>query len=318
MTDGVTGDLPVVGFVGLGTMGRPMALNLLRAGYELVVHSRSEEPVAGLVGAGARRATSSAMVAASTTVVITMLPGPREVEAVVAGDGGLLDLARPGSLIIDMSTIDPAVARQLAERASAEGVDLLDAPVSGGASGARDATLSIMVGGSRAAFDRALPLLRALGQTVVHCGPSGAGQVTKACNQLVIAAEIQAVAEALVLAQAAGVEPALVRQALLGGYAASRVLEVHGRRMLEHDFDSGGRAELHLKDVRIAMEIARRVGVPLAGLAPAAESLEMLVRSGGGRLDHAALVTVIEAASGVRVGTGLAEPLGGRLEGTEP
>lgn len=313
----MTEDRPVVGFVGLGTMGRPMALSLRRAGYQLVVHSRSEGPVAELVAAGARRAASPAMAAASASVVITMLPGPHEVEAVIGGDGGVLDGARPGSIVIDMSTIDPTTAQRLAERASAGGVDLLDAPVSGGESGARDATLSIMVGGSRAAFDRALPVLRTLGQRVVHCGASGAGQVTKACNQLVVAAEIQAVAEALVLAAAAGVEPALVREALLGGYAASRVLEVHGQRMLERDFVPGGRAELHLKDVRIAQEIARRVGVPLAGLAPAAAGLEALVQGGHGRLDHAALITVVEAVSGVRVRTGPAETHGSMTEGTE-
>ncbi|MDP9328060.1 MAG: NAD(P)-binding domain-containing protein, partial [Actinomycetota bacterium] len=213
-----------VGFIGLGIMGKPMARHLLDAGFPLTVHSRSPGPVDGLVEAGAARAGSSSDVAASSDVVITMLPDTPDVEDVLFGPEGVAAGAAAGSLVIDMSSIDPIPTRAFSERLAAQGVDMLDAPVSGGEQGAIDGALSIMVGGPVEAFARAMPLFAVMGTNIVHVGPGGAGQVTKACNQLVVAATIEAVAEALALAEHAGVDAAKVREALLGGFAASKVL----------------------------------------------------------------------------------------------
>jgi 2-hydroxy-3-oxopropionate reductase len=200
------------------------------------------------------------------------------------------------SLVIDMSTIDPIPTRAFAERLAAQGVDMLDAPVSGGERGAIDAALSIMVGGPEGAFRRALPMFAAMGKNVVHVGPAGAGQITKACNQLVVAATIEAVAEALVLAIRAGVDAAKVREALLGGFAGSKVLEVHGRRMLDRAFEPGFRARLHRKDARIVLDTAREVGAPVPAFEAVARQLDELVESGGGELDHSALFTLLDGA----------------------
>ena len=290
-----------VGFIGLGVMGRPMAHNLLRAGYPLVVHSRSAGPVAELAAAGARAVASPAEVAASAAIMITMLPGSAEVELVIAGPLGLATRVRPGDVVIDMSTIDPAVARRLAQHLAARGTALLDAPVSGGEIGAHDATMSIMVGGSPDAFDRVRPVLESLGGAVTYCGEAGAGQIAKACNQLIVASTIQAVAEALVLAAAAGVSPQRVREALLAGFAASRVLEVHGQRMIDRDFRPGGRVALQSKDAQIALHIAERLGVPLPGLQVAAANFQQLVDRGDGNLDHAALSAIVEEAANLRL-----------------
>lgn len=294
-----------VGFIGLGVMGRPMASNLVRAGFPLVVHSRSPGPVDELVSSGAERGTDPRDVATRSDVVITMLPDTPDVELVLLGDHGVVRGIRPGSVVIDMSTIRPLAARQLAEAFGERGVAVLDAPVSGGERGAIEAILSIMVGGPADAFERARPILEALGSSIVHVGPAGAGQVAKACNQLVVAATIEAVAEALLLARKAGVDPARVREALLGGFAGSKILEVHGARMLNGDFTPGFRSVLHRKDARIVRESAREVGAPVPSFEVAAEALERLVEAGGGDLDHAALVTLLEDAAGVRVaGTG--------------
>ncbi|CAN5124370.1 2-hydroxy-3-oxopropionate reductase [soil metagenome] len=283
-----------VGFIGLGIMGKPMALNLVRRGHELLVHSRSDGPVAELVAAGARAASSAGSVARDSDVVITMLPDDATVEGVVTE---MVRTLRRDALVIDMSTTAPGLARRLSTLVAAAGGTFLDAPVSGGETGAREATLAIMAGGDRAAFDRAGPILHALGNTVVYAGAAGAGQVAKACNQLVVLATIEVVAEALVLAARAGVDPAVLRGAMLGGFAASRVLELHGRRMLERDFRPGGRASLHLKDVDIVLGMARESGVPVRSFEAAAATLDELIARGGGGLDHAALVTVIEAAA---------------------
>lgn len=288
-----------IGFIGLGVMGRPMARNLLGAGFDLVVHSRSPGPVEELVAAGAARADGPSAVAANAGVIVTMLPDTPDVELVLFGEGGVHDSVRAGSLVVDMSTIRPSGAREFAARLAEREVAMLDAPVSGGERGAIEASLTIMAGGPDAAFARAVPILDALGKRVTHVGPSGAGQIAKACNQLIVGATIQAVAEALVLAAKAGVDPATVREALLGGFAGSKVLLAHGRRMLTGDFAPGFRAALHRKDAAIVLETARESGSPVPSFEVVAAALETLVERGRGELDHAALVTLLEDAAGV-------------------
>jgi 2-hydroxy-3-oxopropionate reductase len=223
-----------------------------------------------------------------------MLPDTPDVEAILLGPSGAASAAQPGTLFIDMSTIAPLATRRIEQTLADSGHRLLDAPVSGGQRGAVKKSLSIMVGGSKADFQSALPILNALGTTVVHVGPVGAGQVAKACNQLVVGSTIQAVAEALVLARKAGVDPEKVREALLGGFASSRVLEAHGRRMLDKSFDPGFRAKLHLKDARIILQTCEELSVAAPAFAVVAEALQRLVDTGRGDLDHAALVTLVE------------------------
>jgi 2-hydroxy-3-oxopropionate reductase len=282
-----------IGFIGLGIMGRPMARNLLAAGYPLTVFSRSPGPVDELVEAGAARAGSSAEVASASDVVITMLPDTPDVELVLLGPGGVHEGTARGSLILDMSSIDPGPTRAIATRLAELGVAMLDAPVSGGERGAIDGTLSVMAGGEPDAFERARPILEVLGSSVVHIGPSGAGQVCKAANQLVVAATIEAVAEALALAERSGVDAAKVREALLGGFAGSKILEVHGRRMLDRAFEPGFRVRLHRKDARIVMDVAADVGARVPSFAVVTEQLQRLVDAGGGDLDHSALFTLV-------------------------
>lgn len=287
-----------VGFIGLGIMGRPMALNLVRAGHALVVHSRSRPPVEELVRAGATAADSPLAVAEAADVVITMLPDTSTVEAVVR------DLApglSRGGLVIDMSTIHPESARSLARELATREVGFLDAPVSGGERGAVEASLSIMVGGEARHVERAAPLLRAVGSRLVHLGGPGAGQVTKAVNQLVVMSTIEVVAEALVLAAKAGVSPSKVREALLGGFASSRILESHGERMIQRNFRPGGRAELHVKDIEVIGALARAGGVPLPAFEAAAQQLRSLIEHGGADLDQAAMVTELERVAGLEL-----------------
>jgi len=283
-----------IGVIGLGIMGKPMAKNLLGAGYPLTVHSRSPRPVDELVEAGATRGSTPAEVAASTDVVITMLPDTPDVESVLLGLSGVIEGASPGSLVIDMSSIDPIPTRRFAEAFAARDVAMLDAPVSGGEKGAIDATLSIMVGGEDEAFDRAMPVLQALGKNIVHVGPSGAGQIAKACNQLVVAATIEAVAEALLLAERAGVDPAKVREALLGGFAGSKIHEVHGQRMLDRAFAPGFRIRLHRKDARIVEETAAAVGAPIPAFQVVTEQLQRAIDAGDVEADHSALFAELE------------------------
>jgi len=282
-----------VGFVGLGIMGKPMARNLLRAGYPVTVHNRSRPPVDELVAEGAADGGSPRGVAEQSEVVITMLPDTPDVEQVTFGPQGLVEGLRPGSVLVDMSTISPVATRSIAARLRERGVEMLDAPVSGGQRGAEEGTLSIMVGGDPQTFERVRPLFQALGKSVVHVGPVGAGQVCKACNQVVVALTLQAVAEALVLAERNGVDPARVRQALLGGFAGSRILEVHGQRMLEGNYQPGFRARLHHKDLRIALETGRSAGVPMLGTALVHELLGAVVARGWGDLDHSALARLV-------------------------
>ena len=287
-----------VGFVGLGIMGAFMAGNLLEAGHELVVYNRTRTKAERLAQRGARVADSPREVAEGSEVVITMLPGPPQVEEVVAGDGGLLEGAREGSLIIDMSTSSPILAQELARAARNKSVGMLDAPVSGGDVGARDGTLSIMVGGEVDDFERARPLFRVMGETVVHVGGVGAGQVVKACNQIVVALVIEAIAEALVLGSKAGVDPDRVVEVLSGGLASNKVLEVKGEKFLSHEFAPGGKVEYHRKDLGIALEAGREYEVTLPVAAFVDQMFGVLEAKGRGGWDHSALLTLLEERSG--------------------
>jgi 2-hydroxy-3-oxopropionate reductase len=287
-----------VGFVGLGIMGACMAGNLLEAGHELVVHNRTRTKAERLAQHGARVADSPREVAEGSDVIITMLPGPPQVEEVVAGEGGLLEGAREGSLIIDMSTSSPILAQELARAARNKAVGMLDAPVSGGDVGARDGTLSIMVGGEENDFERARPLFRVMGETVVHVGGVGAGQVVKACNQIVVALVIEAIAEALVLGSKAGVDPDRVVEVLSGGLASNKVLEVKGEKFLSHEFAPGGKVEYHRKDLGIALEAGKEYEVTLPVAAFVDQMFGVLEAKGRGGWDHSALLTLLEERSG--------------------
>src|SRR5215211_3233118 len=286
-----------VGFVGLGIMGKPMARNLMQAGYELVVHNRTTEKAEKLASKGATAAGSPREVAEESGIVVTMLPGPPEVDEVVAGEEGLLEGAREGSLIVDMSTSSPLLARELARMARERGVRMLDSPVSGGDVGARDGTLSIMVGGEEDDFERARPLFEVMGETVVHVGGAGAGQVVKACNQIVVALVIEAVAEALVLGTKAGVAPGRAVEVLSGGLASNKVLEVKGEKFLSHEFTPGGKVEYHRKDLGIALAAGREYGVTLPVTALVEQMFGVLEAKGRGGWDHSALLTLIEEGS---------------------
>ena len=287
----------VVGFIGLGIMGRPMATNLLKAGFKLRVYNRSRAPVEQLVALGAAAASSPVEAARGADVVITMLPDSPDVQQVVAGPSGVEKGLRAGGVVIDMGTTSPMVARELAERLKSRGIHMLDAPVSGGEKGAIEGSLSIMVGGEPAVFEACRPIFEALGRNIVYIGPNGAGQVAKACNQIVVGVTIQAISEALTLAQRAGLDPARVRQALLGGSAYSRVLEAHGQRMLEDNFQPGFKARLHRKDLAIALAAGRAFSVPLLATALVHELLTALEARGQGDWDHSALVTLTRALS---------------------
>jgi 2-hydroxy-3-oxopropionate reductase len=291
--------LPKLGYIGLGIMGRPAAVNLLQAGYEVYIWARRPASVEPVAEAGGRACAGPRAVAEQAEVIFVNVSDTADVEQVVLGEDGIIQGARPDSVVVDMSTISPAATRAMAERLSEAGVQMLDAPVSGGEQGAIDGTLSIMVGGDAGAFERVRPMFEVMGRNIVHIGPSGAGQVTKACNQVVIAQTIAAVGEAFLLAKASGVDPARVRQALLGGFAGSKVLEAHGRRMLEDDYRPGFKARLHKKDMRIVMETAEALGIALPGAAVATQFLNTLVGQGGGELDSAAISTMQQKLSGV-------------------
>jgi len=283
-----------IGFIGLGIMGKPMAKNLLKAGYPLVVHNRSRASVEELAKEGATPAFSPKEVTQKSDVVITMLPDSPDVEEVVLGPEGIIEGLRSGMLFIDMSTIAPTTSRKIYEIFKSKGVDSLDAPVSGGDVGAREGTLSIMVGGDEEAFKRAMPIFNVLGKNIVYIGGSGAGQVTKACNQIVVALTIQAVSEALKLAKESKVDPAKVREALLGGFAQSRILDLHGKRILEGNFQPGFKLKLHRKDLNIALKTGKELSVPLFSTAQVAEIMDALLAKGKGELDHSALALFLE------------------------
>ena len=287
-------DKPTIGFIGLGIMGRPMAHNVRKAGYALVVYDLQPQAVDELTAAGAQAASSPRAVAERCDVVLLCLPDSPDVQAAMQGPDGVLAGARTGQIIVDMSSISPVVARDLAAAVAATGAVLLDAPVSGGEMGARNGTLSIMVGGDAQALAQVMPVLQTLGSRILHMGESGAGQVTKACNQIVIAVTIEAVAEALVLAAKAGVDPAQVREALLGGHAFSKVLEHQGERFLRHDFSPGFRTRLQYKDLNIALEAGRAYGAPLPATALVHQLYGALMAQGQSEPDHAILVTLLE------------------------
>ena len=286
---------PTIGFIGLGIMGKPMARNLLKAGYPVVVHNRSRAAVDELCKESAQAATSSQEVAQRSEVVITMLPDSPDVELVYAGEQGIFADLKPRTLLIDMSSISPIVARKLAAEAEKRDCDMLDAPVSGGEAGAISASLSIMIGGKIPAVERAMPVFQALGKNIVHVGDAGAGQVTKAANQMVVGTTIAIVGEALVLAAKAGVDPAKVRQALLGGFAQSKILEAHGQKMLERNFKPGFRIRLHEKDMKIALSTGSEYGVPLLVTGVVGQMMTAMKGMGNGDLDHSALVKLVEA-----------------------
>ncbi len=284
-----------VGFIGLGAMGKPMALNLRRHDVPVVVHNRSHAAERVLAEAGAGIATTPAAVAAACQVVITMLPDSPDVAAVLEGDSGLLAGLQPGAVIVDASTIAPAAAVRFAAQVAERGGSYLDAPVSGGEIGAVGGTLTFMVGGDAAALARVTPLLAKMGreEAIVHVGPSGAGQICKACNQLVIGGTMVAVAEALALAGKAGVDGAKVRQALLGGFAASRVLEVHGERMLAGNYTPGFKARLYKKDLGIVHDALAEYGVPAPSTALVQQLVHAQIAAGGGDDDYSGVATVL-------------------------
>lgn len=290
-----------IAYIGLGIMGAPMAGRLVKAGYRVTVYNRSRGKVDELVDQGAKGAGSPREAVEGADIVITMLPDSPDVEAVVLGPDGVAEGIGAGALFVDMSTIAPATSRRVHAALAEKGVEALDAPVSGGQAAAIDGQLSIMVGGSEAAFERARPVFAELGRAATHIGPPGAGQVCKAANQVVVGLTIQAVSEALTLARKAGVDPARVREALLGGFAQSRILEVHGQRMLDRTFDPGFRIELHRKDLAIALQAGREEGVPVLATAQVASLLDALIAQGSGRLDHSAIVTLYEQLSGADV-----------------
>ena len=273
MPDKVT----TVGYIGLGMMGKPMAKNLLRAGYPLVVHNRSSPSVEELVATGAANGGSPKGVAERADIIMMCLPDTPDVQLVVDGPNGVLSGISPGKVVVDMSTSSPLLARVLAAKTEQLGAAMLDAPVSGGDVGAEDATLAIMVGGRREIFEQVKPVLEAVGKTIEYMGDSGAGQITKVCNQMVAMSTFEVVCEALVLALKAGLDPSQVRRVLMGGFGRSRILELHGQRLLDSDFKPGIELNTQIKDLRIILETGREVGSPV----PSAELLNNLLSSSG-------------------------------------
>lgn len=286
-----------IGFIGLGIMGKPMARNLINAGFTLCVHNRSRGSVDELVGEGAAPASSPRAVAENSDIVITMLPDTPDVESAVSGQNGILAGAHEGLLVVDMSTISPVATRRLASELGNRNVRMLDAPVSGGDKGAIAGTLSIMAGGDASDFERVRPVFESLGKTIVHCGEIGSGQIVKACNQIVVALVIEAVSEALVLGSKAGVQPAVILEVLGGGLAQNRVMELRGPTMVQHNFQPGFKARLHRKDLNIILQTAREYGVALPVSAIVDQMFTNLIERGKGDLDHSALLTVVEEMS---------------------
>ncbi len=287
-----------IGFIGTGIMGRPMALNLIKAGHELYTWGRRFDTVEPLLVAGALGKGTPAEVAASADISISMVANTADVEQVVLGERGLMHGAKPGSVIVDMSTIAPSAARRIADELAGRGIHMLDAPVSGGQAGAVEGSLSIMVGGDAEVFARAKPLFDVLGRHIVHVGGHGAGQVVKACNQIVASLTMEGVAEAILLARNNGVDPARMREALLGGYAYSKILEVHGQRMLEGNYKAGFKVKLHHKDMGIVMDNAHENRTPLPGAEVVARQIAALMDAGEAELDSAALMLALERLAG--------------------
>jgi 2-hydroxy-3-oxopropionate reductase len=287
-----------VGFIGLGIMGRPMALNLLKHGHTLTVWSRRKESMQPLRDAGARGASSPAEVAHAAEIVFSMVADAPDVREVMLGDQGVSNGAKSGLVAVDMSTILPDAARQIAAEMQVLGVDFLDAPVSGGEKGAIAGSLTIMIGGAASAVARAKPLFECMGNTIVHIGDSGAGQVAKAANQIVTGVGVLTVAEALNFARKNGVDPAKVRQALMGGGASSKILENHGQRMLDRNFSPGFKSWMHQKDMNIVLQVAHKLGICLPATAAAAQMFNAMVGSGLGEEDSVAMIKLLEGLSG--------------------
>jgi 2-hydroxy-3-oxopropionate reductase len=289
-----------IGFIGLGIMGRPMALNLRAAGHELVVPERRS--LTQEIRAAATVVGDAAHVAEQADVIILMVPDTPDVEAALFGHHGVAEGLTKGKLVIDMSSISPIATKDYAARINALGCEYLDAPVSGGEVGAKNAALTIMIGGPDSAFERALPLFQAMGKNITHVGTeNGAGQTCKVCNQIIVALNIQAVSEALTFARKAGADPAKVRQALMGGFASSRILEVHAERMINRTFAPGFRIRLHQKDLNLALSSAKEMGMALPNTAIAQQMFSVVAAAGGEEQDHSALVRAIELMSGVKV-----------------
>ena len=290
-----------IGFVGLGIMGAPMAGQLIKAGHSLFVHTRGKVPAA-IASSSATPCTSARAVAERADIVITMVPDTPDVEAVLFGEAGIAAGLSPGKVVVDMSSISPIATKAFALKINALGCDYLDAPVSGGEVGARNATLTIMVGGPEAVFERVRPLFESMGKNITLVGGNGDGQTAKVANQIIVALNIEAVAEALLFAAKAGADPARVRQALMGGFAASKVLEVHGERMIKRTFDPGFRIELHQKDLNLALSSARALGVSLPNTAMAQELFNSCAAHGGKAWDHSAMVRALETLAHFEIG----------------
>lgn len=286
-----------IGFIGLGVMGRPMAEHLIAAGHTLALH-RVKDLSRHLVEQGGKALGSARAVAEASDVIILMLPDTPDVETVLFGPGGVAEGLSRGKLVIDMSSISPVATKDFAGRIEALGCDYLDAPVSGGDVGAKNAALTIMVGGKRAAFDKALPLLQLMGKNITLVGDNGDGQTAKVANQIIVGLNIAAVAEALLFASKAGADPAKVREALMGGFAASRVLEVHGERMVKRTFDPGFRIRLHRKDLSLAIDAAKALNIALPNAAATQQLMNAAIARGDGDRDHSALIQTLEALAG--------------------
>jgi 2-hydroxy-3-oxopropionate reductase len=294
---------PTIGFIGIGIMGSHMSRHLIAADYSVVAFDKFPMAMDRAVALGAAPATSCKDVAQRSDVIVTMLPDSPDVEAVALGPDGIIEAARPGLIHIDMSTIAPGMAIKVAQALTAQGMRCLDAPVSGGEVGAQNAALSIMVGGPEDLYNEVLPILQIMGKTVTLCGPSGAGQTVKACNQIQVAMNFVGMAEALVLGAKAGVDPAIIIKVLSGGYAQTRVMDVRGPRAIKGDFAPGFKSAFHYKDLNIIMETARALHVPLPATAVAHELFSALMAADRGNLDHSAVLTVIEELAGVKART---------------
>jgi len=282
-----------IGFIGLGIMGKPMAANLIKGGHTLFLHSRSGVPQE-LTAAGGKPCASAKEVAQKSEIIVTMVPDTPDVEKVLFGAGGVAEGISKGKIVVDMSSISPIETKTFAKRINALGCEYVDAPVSGGEVGAKNAALTIMVGGSEAAFNKVKPVFELMGKNITRVGGNGDGQTCKVANQIIVALNIEAVGEALLFASKAGADPAKVRQALMGGFAASRILEVHGERMIKRTFDPGFRIELHQKDLSLALAGARAMGLSLPNTATAQELFNACAANGGAKWDHSALVRALE------------------------
>jgi len=291
-----------LGFIGVGIMGKPMAGHLLAAGHTVHVCDLASEPVEELCSKGAMGCSCCREIAQKSDIIFIMVPDTPDVETVLFSENGLVEGLRPGSIVVDMSSISPIATKEFAERLSTLGVEMLDAPVSGGQVGAEKATLSIMVGGQPEVFEQIKPYFELMGKNIVHVGGNGDGQTCKVANQIVVALTIEAVGEALLFASKAGADPAKVREALLGGFAQSRILELHGERMIKRSFDPGFRIRLHQKDLNLALQAARSLGLSLPNTSTAQELFNAVAAHGGSELDHSAMVLALETLADYKVG----------------